>query len=93
MPHRIIVSRLFQELSFLASIPLLHVLAAIDASAVSNIITSIIGAVVGFFAVKFYRAQTRKSEVEREVAELERDAMRRKAKLSRKTKSEDNELD
>lgn len=93
MPHRMIASRLFQELSFLASLPLLRVLATIDASAVSNIITSIIGAVVGFFAVRFYRAQTQKSEVEREVAELERDALRMKHKIKKKSKSEDNELD
>lgn len=91
MPHRI-ASRLFQEMSVFLYIPLGPLgMALIDATTITQIISAIIGIIVAVYAIRFYHAQTKKSEVERQVAELERDILRKKLRINKKTKPDDDE--
>lgn len=90
MPHRFI-GQTAQELSALAYAPL-SIMLALDlnwVSPVATIITTISGLFVAVFAIRFYVAQTRKSEVERDLAKLELEKLK-KSKLTRK-KTEDDE--
>jgi len=80
--HANLLPRMVQEMSVFAFIPLN--IMAFDAGTMSTILTTILGAVVSIFAIRFYHAQTKKSNVEREVLEMERDNMKTIRVLSKK---------
>lgn len=84
--HANLLPRMMQEMSVFAFIPLN--IMAFDTGTMSTILTAILGAVVSIFAIRFYNAQTKKSNVEREVLEMERDNMK---KLKRRTKKDDGD--
>lgn len=84
--HANLLPRMMQEMSVFAFIPLN--IMAFDAGTMSTILTATLGAVVSIFAIRFYHAQTKKSNVEREVLEMERDNMK---KLKRRNKKDDGD--
>ena len=89
MAHRFI-GQTVQELSALAYAPL-SIMLALDlnwVSPVATIITTISGLFVAVFAIRFYVAQTRKSEVERDLAKLELEKLK-KSKTRKKTEDDE----
>lgn len=89
MPHRFI-GQTAQELSALAYAPL-SIMLALDLNWVSpaaTIVTTISGLCVAVFAIRFYVAQTRKSEVERDLAKLELEKLK-KSKTRKKTEDDE----
>ena len=64
--------KIFQENGVFAYIPLSY-LAMVDTTAISQIITALTGVIVAIFAVRYYIANTKKAEVDKEIAEIERD--------------------
>lgn len=71
MLPRLTIGQFAREAGFFAYLPLGILAAKMDTNAVSQLITCGVGAVVGAFAIRYYWAQTRKSEVERRIAEIE----------------------
>jgi hypothetical protein len=92
MFHRQIIGQFAKEVGFFAYLPLGILAAKIDTNAVSQMITCAVGAIVGAFAIRYYWAQTRKSEVERSIAEIELKKLQiEKALKTRKPKKKDDD--
>lgn len=90
MPHRFI-GQTAQELAALACAPIISIMLALDLNWVSpaaTIVTTISGLCVAVFAIRFYVAQTRKSEVERDLAKLELEKLK-KSKTCKKTEDDE----
>lgn len=86
------IGQFAKEMGFFAYLPLGILAANIDTNALSQIITCAVGAIVGVFAIRYYWAQTRKSEVERTIAELELEKLRlEKASKTRKHKKKEDD--